>query len=363
MKAIHTCAARALMLLALAMSAPASLPAQEPTPSPQGPKVASVELSPGAAEAVVGQKKSFTVTARDDAGQVVNVKPDMWVVLPVDSGVADEAGNVTFIQPGEVKVVAMVGGRPGLARVMVRPASVARIDVEPAAGPLMAGGTVKLSATPRTSNGDPRNDVAVAWTSDTPSVAVVDAAGFVTGVAPGKATLRATAEGANNALTIEVVPNPVRALSIEPGQASARTGDVVRFKAKGLDEKGAQVSQPSVRWAVSGSGATIDPDGGFVAERAGSYLVTAVGGNQTAVATIAVASRNVERELTLVGRAPFKEFLAAEQWIFGNYAYVSSASDKLLVFDISDPKNPKLTDTLKFDAQHVNDVSVSADGK
>ncbi|HWT03035.1 MAG TPA: hypothetical protein VN256_22485, partial [Pyrinomonadaceae bacterium] len=178
MKTIYTSAVRALALLALAILAPSSLPAQETTPSPQGPKVASVELSPGTAEAVVGQKKSFTATARDDAGQAVNVKPDVWVVLPVDSGIADEAGNITFTQPGDVKVIAVVGGKPGFARVMVKPASLSRIDVDPVAGPLMAGGTVKLSATPRAANGDPRNDVAVAWASDAPAVAVVDAAGF-----------------------------------------------------------------------------------------------------------------------------------------------------------------------------------------
>ena len=363
MKAIYRRAGRALALVALGLAAQAGLAAQEPTPGTQGPKVAAVELSPGKAEAVVGQKKSFTVIAKDDAGQTVNVKPDVWVVLPVDSGFADESGNVTFVQPGELKVVAVVGGRPGFALVTVKPAGLTRIEVEPVAGPLMAGGTVRLVATPRAANGDPRGDVAVAWSSDAPSVAVVDAAGFVTGVAPGKATLRAAAEGASNTVTVEVVANPVRSLSIEPGQATARTGDVVRFKAQGKDDKGAQVAQPYVRWAVSGSGATIDADGGFVAERPGSYVVTAAGGNQTTVATVTVAPRNAERELTLVGRAPFKDFLAAEQWIFGNYAYVSSVSDKLSVFDISDPKNPKLTDTVKVDAHTINDVSVSADGK
>lgn len=363
MKTIDRCALRALLLVALGLCTPAGILAQEPTTSPQGPKVATVELSPATAEAVVGQKKSFTVTARDSAGQVVNVKPEYWVALPVDSGVADESGNVTFIQPGEVKIVAVVAGKPAFAKVMVKPASLARIDVDPVAGPLMAGGTLRLNTTARATNGDPRNDVAVAWASDTPAVAVVDAAGFVTGVAPGKATLRASAEGASNTVTIEVVANPVRSLAIEPMTSTARTGDVVRFKAQGKDDKGGQVQSPSVRWAVSGSGAMIDADGGFIAERPGTYLVTAMGGNQSAVTTITVAPRNVERELTLVGRAPFKEFLAAEQWIFGNYAYVSSVSDKVLVFDISDPANPKLTDTIKVDAHTINDVSVSADGK
>ncbi len=363
MKTIYTSAVRALFLLvALGLFASAGIMAQEPTPSPQGPKVETVELSPGTAEAVVGEKKSFTVTAKDSAGQTVNVKPDVWVALPVDSASADESGNVTFLQPGELKVVAIVGGKPGFAVVRVKPASLARIDVDPAAGPLMAGGTLKLSATPRAANGDPRNDVAVTWASETPAIAVVDAAGFVTGVAPGRATLRASAEGANNTVTIEVVANPVRALSIEPMTSTARTGDIVRFKAQGKDDKGGQVQNPSVRWAVSGSGATIDPDGGFFAENAGSYVVTATSGNQTTVATVVVSPRGVERELTLVGRAAGPD-LVAEQWIFGNYAYVSTIADKLLVYDISDPAKPKLTDTVKVDAHTINDVSVSADGK
>jgi hypothetical protein len=357
MKTIHTCALRTFVLIALGLTVFTGTPAQEPT----GPKVGTVEISPATSEAEVGQKKSFTVTAKDEVGKPFEIKSPYWVALPPDSAFADESGTVTFFQPGEIKVVAVVGGKPAFAKVNVKPARLARIEIDPVSRPVMAGATIKLNATPRISNGDPRNDVAVAWTSDTPSVAIVDAAGFLLGVAPGKATLRASAEGASNTVSVEVVANPVRSLSVEPKSSNVRTGDVVRFMAQAKDSKGASVQNPSVRWAVSGDGAVIEPDGGFVAERPGSYVVTATSGNNMAVATIVVAPRNVERELTVVGRAPFKEFLAAEQWIFGNYAYVSSVSDKLLVYDISVPANPKLTETLKVDAHTINDVS--ADGK
>jgi hypothetical protein len=352
-----------LFLIALGLLAPAVLLAQEPAASPQGPKAATVEISPATSDAQVGQKKSFTVTAKDAAGKTIEVKSPYWVALPVDSAYADESGTVTFVQPGEIKVVAVVDGKPAFAKVNVKPARLAQIEIDPVSKPLMVGGTIKLDATPRISNGDPRHDVAVAWTSETPSVAIVDAAGFVIGVAPGKATLRATAEGANNTVTVEVVPSSVRSLSIEPKtDGKARTGDVIRFTAQAKDSKGSQVQNPSVRWAVSGEGAMIEADGGFVAERPGSFVVTATSGNNTAVATILVAPRNVERELNVMGRAPLKE-QAAEQWIFGNHAYVSTISDNLLVYDISDPANPRLTDTLKFDAHTLNDISVSADGK
>jgi hypothetical protein len=58
-----------------------------------------------------------------------------------------------------------------------------------------------------------------------------------------------------------------------------------------------------------------------------------------------------------------KEFQGAEEWIIGNYAYYSTISDRFLVYDISDPSQPKLTDTVKVDARLVNDIMTTADGK
>ena len=49
-------------------------------------------------------------------------KPSLWVALPVDSAVADPDGNVTFFEPGEIKVVAVIGGKPAFAKVNVKPA-------------------------------------------------------------------------------------------------------------------------------------------------------------------------------------------------------------------------------------------------
>lgn len=325
-------------------------------------KVASVEVT-GATEAVAGQKLKFTATAKDDAGKPLDLKPNLWVALPFDSAVADPDGNVTFFEPGEIKVAAVINGKPGFAKVIVKPASVAQIDVDPAAAQVAVGGTLKLSATPRVANGNPRSDVPVVWTSTTPRIAMVDAAGFVTGVTPGRATLSATAGSFTKNVTVQVVANPVRALAVEPATTNARTGDVIHFKASAKNLKGGAVQNPSVRWAVSGDGAFIDPDGGFVAERPGSYVVTATSGGQTAVATVVAAARNVNRNLEVVGHALIKDVQAAEQWIFGNYAYVSSISDKLYVYDISDPKNPKQTDSVKVDAHTINDISVTADGK
>src|SRR5262249_30550572 len=210
---------------------------------------------------------------------------------------------------------------------------------------------------------NPRADVAIRWTSDNPAVASVDAAGMIVGSKQGKANVTATCEKASATIAVEVIANPIKSLSVEPRSANARTGDVIRFSARATDGSGKATGSGDVRWAVGGEGAMIEPDGAFVAERPGAYVVSASVGDRQALASVVVTPRNVERELVVVGRAPIKDFQAAEQWIIGNFVYVSTISDKLLTYDISDPAHPKLTDTVKVDARITNDVSTTADGK
>ncbi len=164
-------------------------------------------------------------------------------------------------------------------------------------------------------------------------------------------------------LELDVVKNPAARVGIEPQGRTARTGDVVRFHAIVTDAAGAAVSNPSLRYSVAGTGASIDPDGGFVAERPGVYTVLVSSGDRLASTSIEIEPRNVEREIEVVGRAAFTDLQAAEQWIFGDYAYLSSLDDELRVYDISDPANPKQVHTLEVDARIINDVSVSASGR
>lgn len=329
----------------------------------QSPSVKTIEITPATTQAEVGQELKLTATGKDAAGKPVDLKPAAWFAAPFDVAAIDQAGNLTFFDPGEVIVGVVIGGKTEIIKLKVRPAPIARIEIESLAAPVAVGGAAKLNAVARTANGNPRARAVIAWGSDNPNIATVDAAGLVTALKPGKATLRAKAENASGTTTVEVVPDPVRTLVIEPHSTGARTGDVIRFAAQAVDESGATLQKVPVRWAVDGAGAMIEADGAFVAERPGTYVITAASGEHSAVASVVVTPRNVERDVKIIGRAPFKEFQAAEQWIIGNTAYVSSVSDKVLVYDITDPANPKLTDTVKIDARIVNDVSTTADGR
>ena len=353
-----------LALLVIGMAVP--LGAQQPSPAPQSaPVPAQVRIVAPVTEGEVGQTVTFRIEAFDAAGAKMDVQPTAWFATPFDVGVAEPSGAVTFFDAGQLTVGAIDGGKPTTMSVRVRPQAVARVDVAPLSGPLVPGGAAQLRASAFTKTGVPRSDAAMSWASDTPAVAHVDAGGVVTGVAVGRATIRVTSGAAAATVPVTVVRNPVAALTVEPSSTSVRTGDVVRWRAVAKNAGGAGVDMPALRWSVGGGpGGSIDSEGVFVAERPGTYVVTATSGERSATASVVVTARNVRREFEVVGRAPVDEFQILEQWIVGNYMYVTSAiAGRLWVYDISNPAAPLKVDALTFDARIMNDISTTADGK
>ena len=320
--------------------------------------IKTVEVKVSATEGEVGQTLKLTVIAKDAAGNVVNEKPSTYFAGPFDAAAADDNGDLKLFGPGEIIAGAIVGGKTGFTKIMVKPATIKTVEIKSITTPLVVGSTVQLEATTRIFNGDPRTGVPIMWMTDKPAIATVDGGGVVTGIAPGKVNIKATSGLAVGTTTITVVKSTLTGLTIEAGASTARTGDVIHFTARGKPS-----NDFTPRWAVSGNGANIQSDGAFVAEQPGTYLVTASSGNVSASASVVVAPRNADRQLQVVGRAPFKEFQGAEEWIIGNYAYYSTISDRFFVYDISDPAHPKLTDTVMVDARIVNDISTTADGK
>lgn len=71
----------------------------------------------------------------------------------------------------------------------------------------------------------------IEWTSNTPRIAAIDAAGLASGVTPGRARLTARSGSASAPIDVTVIANPVKTLSVAPRTSRARTGDVVHFSA------------------------------------------------------------------------------------------------------------------------------------
>ena len=201
-------------------------------------------------------------------GKKIQATPSAWFATPFDLAFADDKGIVTFTGAGEVRVGA-VNGKTGFTMITVRPQPVARVTIAKPRAALAVGTGLTLLAQAEMANGDPRTDLQVQWASLRPDIAAIDESGFVVGQAIGTATIQASVSHIKATTTIDIVRNLVRQLSIAPKTTRARTGDVVRFETVTAGQANARVSAVA-RWAVSGVGATIDADGGFVAERPGA---------------------------------------------------------------------------------------------
>ena len=326
--------------------------------------VTRVQVTPAETTMVVGSSIALKASAYDDRGSVVAQSP-MWAAAPFDIARIDSTGTLTAMHPGEVLVFAIVGGRPGQAKVRVEQRPPARLTIGgPEGSSTVVGGPLQLEVSGVTSATDPVHVSAVQWRSRTPAIAEVGANGLLTAKAPGRATIVAQSGALSATTEIVVRANPVRTVRVEPVPRPARTGDVVRLTASTQDARGAAASNVPVRWSVSGGGAQIDHEGYFVAEDPGVYTVTASVGSVSSATSLQVVPRADPRRVTSVAHASFPPgTMGAEVWPFGDVAYVSTISSHVYVFDISDPTSPTLTDSLVVDARIVNDVSLTDDGK
>lgn len=315
----------------------------------------NLELVPARATVVAGQEVRFELRGAGAARAI-------WLIGPFDVASVSQEGVVRGLRHGTAHLVVRAGNRTVSAEVTVEPKPPATVVLAAEPASVVPGGVTVVEATPYTGDRDPVTGHPVRFHSTAPEVATVDAAGVVVGRAPGQATIVAEAGPARGELAIRVVPNRVARLEVS-GPGSARTGDVIRFSARALGSRGEPADPAPVRWAVDRAGASVYQDGGFVAERPGTYVVTATVGTVAASAPITVAQRTHDRVFQAVGSVTFGHLQAAEHWAINDVLYVSTISDRLYTFDISDPANPRLTDSLMVDARLINDVSTTPDGR
>src|SRR3989449_3973608 len=210
---------------------------QQHPANPASFPIAKVEITPSAAEVAVGGKVQLAARAIDAGGQPVPSAAIEWFVAS-DAGKVDSTGLVTGGYSGFVRVaaVAAIPGQPGqkieFALVHVLPESPARVDVAPTPVKLVVGTRLTLVGTAYSKHGDRRADLVSFWSSNQKVVSVTPD-GRLHALAPGRATLTAKAGPASATLAIQVVPNAVARLAIDPASAAVRTGDVIRFTVRG----------------------------------------------------------------------------------------------------------------------------------
>jgi hypothetical protein len=334
-------------------------------------------VKPSAYALKVGDTLRLAAVAYDSSGQRLDSTRVYWFASGGRfEGSVDSTGLVSAGATGTLNVTAAVvlPGRPGrpalgFSRVTVLPLPAASVAVSPQPSRMLAGTSLVLEATPIAGGGDRRYDP-VTWSSSRPAVLDVSTFGRLTARLPGQATVTATAGGATQSWRVTVVPNTVARVGLAPADTAGRTGDVMRFRFSASDAARRGVGDARPEWAVASVGegagtATIDGSGVFVANDPGTYRVVATIGARSVESIIRIEARNITRQVSIVGRLPLKGFEAAELWLHpdGKHAYLSTIGDRIYAIDITDPAQPRITDSVVVDARVVNDVMTTEDGK
>ena len=168
--------------------------------------------------------------------------------------------------------------------------------VNPATVELSAlGAVVQLTAEVRDQNRQAMTGIAVAWASSDPTVATADAAGLVTAVGNGTATITVTAGSALGSATVTVA-QLVSSVAVSPGSGQVEVGLTLPLSAEAFDAAGTAVRNATFSWNSSDEAvATVGSTGLVLGVTEGTAVIAAASGDAEGTAEI-VVGRNADRE-------------------------------------------------------------------
>jgi hypothetical protein len=331
------------------------------------PVAAQVQITPERAEIEVTATTQLEARALDGAGRVIEGVSVRWIASTPELASVDQAGIVTALNAGMAKITAVIDGRPSSVSVVIRALPAAELRAELGTSEPYAGQVVPIRVRAYNRLGEPVDDPDLTYSSSAPTVADIDGAGLLFARAEGATTISIQGAEVRTTTVVTVLADPGVNYTLEPLESRVRTGDVVRFTATARTTDGDEV-QAFPEWSLTGMGAQLEDDAGqgvFVAEEPGTYRVTARMGEHDVVSgVVRVEPRGADAELVQVGRGGIAEHHSGDVWVFEgidgrDYAYIGTFLwDWMKIWDVTDPTNPILTDSLQLDARRINDVKI-----
>jgi hypothetical protein len=206
---------RQIALLAFAACTSLALVGCQPS-DPNSPKVAeltAIAVTPSAVRLEIGGVQALTVTGTftDGTSYVVNFGTTFVSSAPAIARVDAATGYVTALAAGSATITAThtESGQKATTAVTVAPLRVLSVAVSPTPLALTVGATQALTVTATYNNASTGPVTAGStFVSSNPAVATVDAAGVVTGVAEGSATITATHTASTQTATAAISVSP-----------------------------------------------------------------------------------------------------------------------------------------------------------
>lgn len=257
--------------------------------------LASVAVSPARlAFAALGDTARLAAAGQDARGHAIEGADVMWSSDDATVATVDAAGLVTAVAAGGARIAATGLDALGEAIASSTPVTVgvaSAVTVAPGSLTLeVIGDTASLRATVLDHAGNLFPDAPVAWSSDDPAVAAVDANGVITALKRGGTVIRAESGAANGRVSVHVTP---RSLHLSPDRVSLPWPLLTQQLAADVrdDETGESLGPPdSVRWVSRDTTiATVSPAGIVTAIRKGTARIAATAGSKTGEAVVEVA--------------------------------------------------------------------------
>ena len=208
------------------------------------PELLSVQVTPAAWTMAVGMPMQFQAVAlfSDDSSQNVTFQSDWtstnYKIAQVGNKMGGfgggNKGRVMALQPGNTKIKAAWKGMVGSASVTVTPAQVTGLSLFPGEQTMAVGQFRGFQATLLYSDGTAvQANWQATWTSSNSKVAAAlngqGQKGYVQGLAPGTATITASAQGFKATAKVVVTAAEAKELQIMPGVATVAKGVPVKF--------------------------------------------------------------------------------------------------------------------------------------
>jgi uncharacterized protein YjdB len=250
--------------------------------------VASVVVTPATPNVNVGQTVQLTATPYGSDGQALTGRTVTWTTNAATVATVSSSGLVTGVSAGNAVITAAVEGKTGTANVTVQ-VQISTITISPSSATVNVAWTTTLTATARNSNGQAISGVQFTWSSSNTSVATVSSAGVVTGVAPGNATISASAGGKTGTAAITVQLAPVDRIVVTPANPTVNIGQTVQLTATLYDQRNNVLTGRTVTWSSADvSKATVSNNGLVTALKKGTVAITASSGGKSGSTTITI---------------------------------------------------------------------------
>ena len=252
------------------------------------PVLTSITIS-GGSSLVAGTTLQLTATSKDQTGAAIAATV-AWSSNTSAIASVNSAGLITGVTAGTAIITASSGTVTAPLTVTVVAPVLASITIGGSAS-VVVGQTIQLTASPKDQAGNAFT-AAVTWSSSPTSIATVNAAGLVTGVAVGTAIITAASGSipATKTITVTAVPPTLTTIAISGGTSVVATS-TLQLTASPLDQNGNAIAA-TVTWSSNATGfATVSSTGLVTGVAAGSAIITAASGTVSSTVTITVAAQ------------------------------------------------------------------------